>query len=340
MHLYLSESAAKIGLSSNRITVRSTTDNTIIQDFPFDDVEGISIFGNPQLSTYLLRKCLEKSLPVSFYSEDGHYFGHLSSCDHVDPSKQRLQVLLSEDPSFRIGWAKNIVSAKISNSLAFLKSYSQEHPFDTQELYGLEHSLKNINDAETVEQILGFEGNAAKSYFSCLSTLIDNQQFAFRGRSARPPRDPFNSMLSFGYSMVYRNIIGAINAVGLNPYFAFLHTSSQGHAALASDLIEEWRAWIVDRTVLDFVNNENITNCNFYATDSGAVYMQKETMRLLTHRLGDAMVRKEAFFLSCQDPKQYGFQVALRKKVLLLNEAIEKRDPYVYKPFIVREQPN
>jgi CRISPR-associated protein Cas1 len=111
----------------------------------------------------------------------------------------------------------------------------------------MRHSLDNLHFAESVDASIGFEGNAAKEYFKCLSKAILPEEFKFRGRSTRPPKDPFNSMLSFGYSIFYRNIIGAIERHGLHPYFAFMHKSKLGHASLASDLIEDLRAPLVDK---------------------------------------------------------------------------------------------
>lgn len=333
MHLYLTESAVKIGLSSRRLTIKNSADGSLVRDLPFDDIEGISVFGRPQLSTHLLCECIKQKIPVLFYSEDGHYFGHLSSSEHVEPNRQKKQIYLSDDPRFCLEWSKLIVKAKLWNSLSLLLSRPDVYSFDEEELRGLTHSLKYLDGADSVSQVMGFEGNGAKAYFNCLPKLLANHEFDFCGRSARPPKDPFNSMLSFGYSILFRNVFGVINAVGLHPYFAFLHSVKQGHAALASDLVEEWRAWIVDRTVISLVNEGEVSVSDFYENEAGAVYMKKETMKLLTHRLGDAMVRNESYFAEGGDRRRYGFQTALHRKALMLVEAIEKRNPLIYQPF-------
>lgn len=183
-----------------------------------------------------------------------------------------------------------------------LQSLPDVYEFQERELHGLLHSLEYLHTAE----------------------------------STRPPRDAFNSMLSFGYSIVHRNIVGAVNAAGLHPSFAFLHATKQGHAALASDLMEEWRAWLVDRVVLDLVNGGAVCRGDFYENDVGAVRMQVNAMRCLAHRLGDEMVRSEAYFFEGGDGRACGFQVALRRKVLMLAEAMEKGDPAAYQPFVWR----
>ena len=336
MHLYLVDSAVIIGLSENWLTVKSAADDSLVRDFPFDDVDGISVFGKPQFSTHLLCACIGRAVPVLFYSEDGRYFGHLSLSEHVDPERQKRQIYLSDDKDFCLAWSKRIVRAKLLNGLQMLQSLPDVYEFQERELHGLLHSLEYLHTAESVSQVLGFEGNGAKAYFSCLPKLLTNGDFSFRGRSARPPRDAFNSMLSFGYSIVHRNIVGAVNAAGLHPSFAFLHATKQGHAALASDLMEEWRAWLVDRVVLDLVNGGAVCRGDFYENDVGAVRMQVNAMRCLAHRLGDEMVRSEAYFFEGGDGRACGFQVALRRKVLMLAEAMEKGDPAAYQPFVWR----
>lgn len=289
-------------MSENRLTVKSAADDSLVRDFPFDDVDGISVFGKPQFSTHLLCACIGRAVPVLFYSEDGRYFGHLSLSEHVDPERQKRQIYLSDDKDFCLAWSKRIVRAKLLNGLQMLQSLPDVYEFQERELHGLLHSLEYLHTAE----------------------------------STRPPRDAFNSMLSFGYSIVHRNIVGAVNAAGLHPSFAFLHATKQGHAALASDLMEEWRAWLVDRVVLDLVNGGAVCRGDFYENDVGAVRMQVNAMRCLAHRLGDEMVRSEAYFFEGGDGRACGFQVALRRKVLMLAEAMEKGDPAAYQPFVWR----
>jgi CRISPR-associated protein Cas1 len=140
-------------------------------------------------------------------------------------------------------------------------------------------------------------------------------------------------MLSYGYSIFYRNIIGAIERHGLHPYFAFMHKLKFGHAALASDLIEEYRAPLIDKTVLDLVNSREIEVSDFYKNDAGAIYMTKGASKMLTDRFSDIIAKNQKYFCDTGDRKSYGFQVMLDKKILNLIEAIEKRDAGVYLPY-------
>ena len=83
---------------------------------------------------------------------------------------------------------------------------------------------------------------------------MSNPAFVFMARSRRPPGNPVNAMLSFGYQILWNHLLSLIELQGLDPYYACLHQGSERHAALASDLIEEFRSPIVDSLVLYLVN--------------------------------------------------------------------------------------
>lgn len=335
-HLYVTSCKKKLGFRSGALTI-SNGDNELEQEIPLNTIEGISVFGQSQLTTQLVRRCLQLGIPVMYYSSDGHYFGHISSFNRIDPSRQKKQILLTDDSNFCISWSRMIVAAKIMNSISFINSLREKYDFSSNDMYGMEHSLEFVQQAQSVEEIMGYEGNAAKSYFFCLSLLLDDEELSIEGRSARPPRDPVNSMLSYGYSLLYRNILGAIERHGLHPYFAFMHKSKFGHAALASDLIEEYRVPIVDSAVLELIYSGEFGKEDFNVTDKGAVYMTRPVQQRLTSLLGDAIVRREQYFADSGDDRVYGFQVMLDKKINELIAAIEHKDisyyrPYIYKP--------
>ncbi|MCL1890712.1 MAG: CRISPR-associated endonuclease Cas1 [Coriobacteriia bacterium] len=301
---------------------------------PFMDVSGISVFGKPQLSTQLIRECLSENIPISFYSDDGHFFGHISSSERIDPLRQKKQIYLTDNQEFCLCWSRAIISAKIQNSIALLSSFSDVCEFDSSDIRHLNHSMASLELADSVEMLLGFEGNAAKNYFECLPKLLQNEDFIFSGRSARPPKDPFNSMLSYGYSIFYRNIIGAIERHGLHPYFAYMHKLKFGHASLASDLIEEYRAPLIDKTVVELVNSGEIEVSDFYKNDAGAIYMTKNALKMLTDRFSEIIAKNQQYFVNGGDKKSYGFQVMLDKKITSLIHAIEKRDASIYRPLV------
>lgn len=323
----------KVGFSQGQVVIKDL-DNGIERRVPFAEVEGISVFGMAQLSTQLVRECIANNVVIGYYSDDGHYFGSTGSFERIDPARQKRQMYLTDDAEFCLAWSRRVVEAKIRNSLALLECMDDAHVLAESDRRGLQHSLANLVYADSVDAAIGYEGNAAKCYFQCLAKLVFDDGLRFAGRSTRPPKDPFNSMLSYGYSVLYRNIIGAIERHGLHPYFAFMHKIKFGHASLASDLIEELRAPIVDKTVLELVNSGRVEPSDFEYSDSGAVYMTRATMKLLTSKLTQVIVKSEKYFAAYDDARSYGFQVMLDKKIATVIEAIEQRNPTRYRPYI------
>jgi CRISP-associated protein Cas1 len=108
------------------------------------------------------------------------------------------------------------------------------------------------------ERLMGFEGAGAAQYFSMLGDCLTNSDFVFISRSRRPPGNPVNAILSFGYQVLWNHLLALIELQGLDPYYGCLHVGNDGHAALASDLIEEFRAPIVDSLLLWLVNSRVI----------------------------------------------------------------------------------
>lgn len=332
-HIYLTRSDVKIGTNAGRLTVK-LVDGSLLQDIPMSSVESLNVFGNPQISTQLVRECLVARIPIGYYSEDGHYFGKISSFENLDPVRQKRQVHLSDNKSFCLAWSKLVVAAKILNSVTVLNSMADVYALSDDDMHGLFHSLDTLKYAESLDMVLGLEGSAARNYFQCMSKLVIGDGFSFDGRNTRPPKDPVNAMLSYGYSLLHRGILGAVERHGLHPYFGFMHRLKQGHAALVSDLIEEFRAPLVDKVVLDLVNSGDLAPDDFRKAEGGAVFMGRNAMGRLTDALSAEMSSKRHYFEPYGDGCSYGFHAMLDKKLCGVIEAIETGNPKAYHPAI------
>ncbi len=120
---------------------------------------------------------------------------------------------------------------------------------------------------------MGFEGAGAREYFSAFGECLNNTEFIFAGRSRRPPGNPVNAMLSFGYQVLWNHLLTLIELQGLDPYYPCLHQGSERHAALASDLIEEFRAPIVDSLVMYMVNRKLMDTEQDFVYHEGGCYL-------------------------------------------------------------------
>lgn len=321
-------------MKDGRITVIQSDD--LLRTLPIESVEGITIIGNGQMTTPCIGECLKRGISIQYYSSKGAYFGKLSSTKHVNTKRQRLQVRLTEDKTFALTLSKIILQAKLNNQIVLLRRYQRNSKIHVNEEINTIKRLKDkISSGKDLPEISGYEGNAARAYFKGLNNLINVSEFKFNGRNRRPPKDPFNSLLSFGYTILLNDIYGAIESRGLNPYFAFLHQDREKHPTLSSDLIEEWRPIIVDSIAMALINGREISIENFYRDKATrGVYFTKEGLKKYILKIEKRLDTSMRYLNYIDYP--VSFRRAIDMQVLQLCKAIEEKDPNLYQPVIIR----
>ena len=273
--LYITQQGAKVGISGGR--VRVTLHNKELQQVRAIDVSQISVFGNVQLSSQLMRAAFSRQMPVCWFS----YGGWFQGVAHGLPSKhvelRRRQVGIAAQAGLPI--ARRFVEGKIRNCRTFLRRNSRADtgPVLTQ--------LKRLADqaaaAQSVESLLGLEGAAARLYFGRFAGMLKNDDvgtFNVKGRNRRPPRDPVNCLLSYAYSLLVKDLTATVLAVGFDPYVGLYHRPRFGRPALALDLAEEFRPLIADSVVVGTINNGEIRPTGFIVRAQG-VAMNKQARR-------------------------------------------------------------
>lgn len=257
-YLYVSDQSAVISYSANRFQVKYK--DGMLKSIPAEMLEVIEVFGNVQITTQCLRECLQRGINIIYYSTKGAYFGRVISPGHVNVFRQRRQAELGKDEKFCLEFSKKIIDAKIHNQIVVLRRYARNsrENIDRPVAEMKYMQQKVVEMAKSVDQLMGYEGNAARIYFRTLGKLID-PEFAFTGRNRRPPLDPFNSMLSLGYSIILNEIYGKLEGKGLNPYFGMLHQDREKHPTLASDMMEEWRADLTTPSAVFFETQTDVT---------------------------------------------------------------------------------
>ncbi len=244
-----------------------------------ENLEGIVYFGYRGASPALMGYCVENGISLSFLRPSGRFLAKVTGRTKGNVRLRQTQVLWQEDACHALPLAKKILVGKIYNARWVLERQTRETPLrvdvprlKTQAAY-LQDSIAEVLQAESLEQLRGFEGLAAKAYFSVFDELIlhNKTQFPFHGRQRRPPRDRVNALLSFVYTLLGTDCASALETVGLDPYMGFLHRLRSGRASLALDLLEELRAPFADRFVLSLINRKMLTEKDFIQKETGAV---------------------------------------------------------------------
>ena len=274
-------------LHKERETLVVEQDRKKVAQLPIHSIGHIFCFGNVLVSPFLMGFCGENNVNLAFFTENGRYLGRLQGRQSGNVLLRRAQYKMSELNPIPV--ARNIIAAKIQASKRVLQRQIRNHGENTElekAINALNYSLQQLKTADNLELIRGIEGDAASRYFAVFSHLIkQNSGFHFDGRNRRPPRDGVNALLSFLYSIVGKDISGALQGVGLDPQIGFLHADRPGRDSLAQDILEEFRAWWVDRMVLSLINRGQIKPDDFVTEASGAVALKPDVRKLLFQTL-------------------------------------------------------
>ena len=269
--LYVSQQGCYVTLQQETLIIKQG--ETIHGQVQLPLLEQILVFGKSQITTQVIRACLWRNIPIAYLSRMGYCYGRILPVEqgYRQLSRYQQQLTIVE----RLLIAQRIVQAKLKNSRVILQRQQRRQPSDVTAfaIQNLEYLVEEAAKADTVQQLMGFEGAGAAQYFSAFGECLSHSEFVFAGRSRRPPGNQVNAMLSFGYQVLWNHLLALIELQGLDPYFACLHQGTERHAALASDLVEEFRAPIVDSLVLWLINRRIIDAQKDFVYRDGGCYL-------------------------------------------------------------------
>lgn len=244
------------------------------------DTSQVVIFGHTGVSTPALHECYRRDIPVTFMTYGGWFVGHSMGTGHKNVLTRTLQYKASFDQAMCLRLARKLVAAKIHNCRTLLRRNwkpvdGEESKAPTDLLKAMQSDVAQAGRAKAMPELLGIEGNGARRYFQYFQRMISPDKqgrqmgFDFRGRNRRPPMDPVNALLSFGYAMLAREWTVTLSAVGLDPYRGFFHQPRHGRPALALDMMEPFRPLVSDSTVLIAINNGEVKPTDFVCSATG-----------------------------------------------------------------------
>jgi CRISPR-associated protein Cas1 len=208
-------------------------------------------------------------VPICYFSMGGWFYGITTGLNQKNVFLRRSQFRLSDEESFARAVARRSVAGKVRNQRTLLQRNHIEPKKQT--LAGMKEMAERAEEARSLGELLGIEGNAARLYFGDFAGMMKPDEerettglsFDMEGRNRRPPRDPVNALLSLGYSLLSKDLTIACYAIGFDPYVGFYHQPRFGRPALALDLMEPFRPLIVDSAVLTAINTGMVTEADF-----------------------------------------------------------------------------
>lgn len=244
---------------------------------PVQQVDSFVCFGKVEFSTASLDRCARGSIAVSWMSRSGRFRMGIRAPTHGNVLLRIEQYRAADDEGRRFEVARFIVVAKLLNSRVVLLDAAKDRAIDASRLRSIADELvalaEQTKGARDLDALRGLEGQGAKRYFAGVASIVGGSGFRFESRERRPPTDPMNALLSFGYSLLAVRCAGALEHVGLDPQVGFLHPARPGRPSLALDLMEEFRAPLVDRLVLTLINRRQLGESSFDRLPTGACLM-------------------------------------------------------------------
>ncbi len=283
--LYVISPEAYLSLDGENVVVKK--DENTSTRLPLHNLENIVCFNYLGASPALMGACAERNVGLCFLTPNGRFQARISGKVKGNVLLRKKQYQVSEKNDESVPIAASFLLGKVFNCRKVIERAVRDHAMlvDVQTLSFASASLKEaltaIQGCGNIDDLMGFEGSAAKIYFGVFDQLILQQRedFAFKERSRRPPLDNLNSLLSFLYTLLTNDVASALEAVGLDPYVGFLHQDRPGRPSLALDLMEELRPVIADRLALSLVNRKQILGKGFTQKESGGILMDDDTRK-------------------------------------------------------------
>ncbi len=285
--LYVTSPNTYLSLDGENIVILK--DEIEVSRIPLHNLEGIVAFGYTGSSPALMGACAKRNISLTFMKQSGKFLARVVGEVRGNVTLRKNQYRISDSVEESNKIARNFIIGKIYNARWVIERATRDYAMrlDVDKLKNvskvLANALKLVEQSVNLEQLRGFEGEAASQYFSVFDDLILQQKesFYFHYRNKRPPLDNVNAMLSFVYTLLAHDIAAALETVGLDPYVGFLHRDRPGRVSLALDMMEELRSVYADRFVISLINKREINSKGFTQKENGAVIMDDDTRKAI-----------------------------------------------------------
>jgi CRISPR-associated protein Cas1 len=274
--LYVQGQGHSVGLKGDLLEIRDR--KSVVNQVRLREVSQVSLFGSVQLSAQALRELAARDVTILHLSYGGWLTAITTPPPHKNIELRRRQFQVAENQKLCLYLARAFVSGKIRNSRTLLRRNGRD--LKDNVIHRLAEGRRKAERAESLNQLLGMEGLAARDYFANFTRMLKagdeaGTTFDLESRNRRPPRDPINALLSFLYSMLTKEMTVTLVRIGFDPYLGFYHQPRYGRPALALDLMEEFRPLIADSVVIGLINNGEIRPSDFLAR-AGSVALRPD----------------------------------------------------------------
>jgi len=312
---------SSLGVSKNRITLK--VKGKVVQSIPKNSCEHIIIQNRAvSLSSALIHLCSKQSIPIDFIDSKLNHYASLHTFTQSYAKRAIMQLKIKDDEALSLEFAKAFIKAKLKNQANYIKYLHKHHKEAKDSTAKIRTIAGKIKFAKSTETLMGIEGSASAIYWETLSKIVSDK-LEFKGRITQGAADPVNSALNYGYAILYSEVQNALIHAGLALHISFLHALDKNKPTLVFDFIEEFRTFVVDRTIFSMINREEPIEVD----DNGM--LKKASKKLVAQnvieRLGSYTTYKKA---------HKRIKTVIQEQAYLLAKAIDNKEKY--KGFIGR----
>ena len=277
--VYVREHRAKVSCRRGSLLVSGPDGR---QRVPLEAIDGVILVGGAQMTTDALGACVERNVRVASLKRNGAIRFVVGGPTGGNVHLRSALYAVVSDPEHSLELSRAVVAGKLQNSRRVINRWARDerNASASDRLCARAEQIgarvSRLPSVRTADHVRGIEGDAARIYFGAVKQVVAEGHLDFAARTRRPPRDPVNAMLGYCYGLLVTELIGALDAVGLDHQMGFFHRPRSGRPSLALDLAEEFRP-LVDRFVVTLVRRRQVGPESFVRTPGGAVYLHDES---------------------------------------------------------------
>ncbi len=333
--LYIMEPGSYVKKRNGELLIMNK--GKIFNTIPTSNIKKFVAGRGVSMTSAVIDFLVDNKVETVFLSSTGKFRARIATDDKAKVKLRKQQYFLLSDKSYSQELACEIVKGKIKNMSALIAS--RGYYYKDKKLSETAAALKCFKPLPSADmnKIRGIEGAASSLYFRIFNKMIRNENFQFKKRSKRPPLDPVNAMLSYIYTILMSEVLTALQVNGLDPYLGALHEIAYGRPSLACDMVEEYRAPVADRFILELINRKMAKQTDFIYRSASA-FSDEEDMKLNRPVEMKPMFRKkliESYEYMMNTKlfyKPLNKQIAIRKIIRaqahMLAKAIENKTKY------------
>lgn len=323
-----------LGKKSERLQIK--LQGKVAYEFPFFRISEVVVASRGvSLSSDLLKELCEHGIRLTFVESSGRPYAMLSSPILTATVASRREQLMAYNDVRGLELSRAIVRGKIRNQRhlllycgKYLKASAPERYKVVEaiagKLRGLEIQARSVKGScieERSETLRGLEGTAGRLYWQAVQAIVESKA-EFAGRIHQGASDPVNSLLNYGYGILYSHVWGAVVNAGLEPFAGYMHVDRPGKPSLVLDMVEEFRQPVVDRTVIAFINLAQPVGMNDDMLDEA-------TKKTLSQKILERLASREPF-----RGQQYQIRSIIQMQARSLVSFLRGKGPY--RPFSFR----